>query len=94
MDLLQLDQFSDSVGESFEVSTGTGTVQLRLEKADALVWSKARDEHGFRLEWSGPQEPLLPQATYPFRRGDRAFEIFIVPIAESQGQILYEAIFN
>jgi hypothetical protein len=94
MDSLKLDQFARLEGETFDVSAGDYAVPLKLEKAEALEWSGPRDDQGFRIEWSGPLTDPLPQGTFHFRHGEQSFEIFIVPIARSETEMRYEAIFN
>jgi hypothetical protein len=87
---LRLDDFADAIGESWDVDAGGVAVPLRLQAAQALPRAM-REEGGFRLEWVGPDEPLLPQSIYRFSRGGGdGFEMFIVPIARGR----YEAIFN
>ena len=94
MNMLTLDQFADSVGETYEVAVGDATVPLRLEEAAASAWADTRQGGAFRLEWSGPADAMLPQATYLIRHGGRELAIMIVPIARSGDEIRYEAIFN
>ena len=71
---------------------GDGT-RLRLERIEILPGA-ARASGGFRLEFVGPEAPLLPQAIYKLSDGGESRDIFIVPIAREAGGIRYEAIFN
>lgn len=88
-----LADFAGHVGETYEVTGDDGAVvPLRLDSATALPAS-FREEGGFRLEWVGPGDPLLPQATYAFGRGGESVYIFIVPFARDSGGCRYEAIF-
>ena len=64
-----------------------------LEKAQGLPRSM-REAGAFRLEWLGPADPMLAQATYRFRRGEQSFDMFIVPIGQDSRGTLYEAVFN
>ncbi|MBV9932130.1 MAG: hypothetical protein JO013_14470 [Alphaproteobacteria bacterium] len=90
---LRLEDFEATVGESWQVEAGGRAVPMRLEAAQSL--SRAlRAEGGFRLEWSGPADPLLPQGIYRFRRDGRDAEMFIVPVAQAGDGFRYEAIFN
>ncbi|HMC91919.1 MAG TPA: hypothetical protein VKI45_05600 [Allosphingosinicella sp.] len=94
MSALQLSDFEGAVGETWDVDLGAGTaVGLRLDKAQPLARA-LREEGGFRLEWTGPSDTFLPQATYRFRRGAAQFEMFIVPVAKDGADYRYEAIFN
>jgi hypothetical protein len=90
---LRLEDFDGAIGESWEVEAGERTLKLRLLAAQALPRA-VRAEGGFRLEWLGPADLLLPQGTYPFRRDGGTAEMFIVPIAQSPNGYRYEAVFN
>jgi hypothetical protein len=90
---LSLADFEDFVGEPHEIVFADGTVPVVLEQAQGLTRSE-REAGAFRLEWRGPADPSLVQAIYRFRRGERLFDMFIVPIERDSGGTLYEAIFN
>jgi hypothetical protein len=93
MERLGLSDFADAVGAAFSITDDVGGLELTLERADELpAWGP--DIAPFRLEFRGPFEPILPQATYTLRRDGATFEIFIVPIARDQAGTQYEAIFN
>ena len=85
--------FADTLGSTYAVHAGDGQVELVLEKAVELTPS-VRPGGSFRLEFRGPADPMLEQATYLLHREDRTFEIFIVPIAQDERGTSYEAIFN
>jgi len=87
---LRLDDFA--AGTVYTVSAGEQALPLALDKAQALSDS-GREGGAFRLEFLGPAEPVLAQATYPFRSGDAAHDIFIVPVGREAGGIRYEAVF-
>ena len=93
MHALTWDDFADAEGTVYEVAVGEDRFELTLQVAQALAAS-GRDGRSFRLEFLGPGDPVLPQAIYPFRAGDRSFEIFIVPIGRKSTGMRYEAIFN
>ena len=87
---LGFDDFT--LGAVYDVS-GDGTkIALALDKAQALQ-DTGREGGAFRLEFLGPEEPVLPQATYRFAMADGAHDIFIVPIAQEPAGTRYEAIF-
>lgn len=86
------DDFANATGAAYAVTVGEGSVELTLEQA-AETASAGREGGSFRLEFRGPSAPVLPQAIYPFRRGEEALEIFIVPIASDAEGTRYEAIF-
>ena len=90
---LSLADFEGCVGEPYEMVFADGTLPVVLETVQALPRS-VREGGAFRLEWRGPADPYLQQAIYRFRKGDRLFDMFIVPVARDPGGTLYEAIFN
>jgi hypothetical protein len=92
MRALTWNDFADAPGSVYTVAVGEKHVELTLDSA-AEIASAGRTGGSFRLEFHGPAAPLLPQATYAFRRGDEAIEIFIVPIAQDGAGTRYEAIF-
>lgn len=93
MEQLALSDFADAVGAAFSIAAGDGGIELTLERADELpAWSPTTES--FRLQFRGPFEPVLPQATYVLQREGESFEIFIVPIARDDAGTRYEAIFN
>jgi Domain of unknown function (DUF6916) len=90
---LTLDDFADTVGSSYELVFADTTLPIVLETAQALPRS-VREAGAFRLEWRGPAEPILAQNIYRFRRGERTFDMFMVPVERDGRGTLYEAIFN
>jgi hypothetical protein len=90
---LRLEDFEGGVGEAYEMDARGEPLPVTLETLQALPPS-GREAGAFRLEWRGPREPVLPQATYSFRRDGRSFEMFVVPVARDDRGTLYEAIFN
>jgi hypothetical protein len=92
MRALTWDDFAEAEGTVYEVSVGGEQFELALERAQQL--GAGPTGRSFRLEFVGPVDPVLPQAIYPFRTGDDAFEIFIVPIDRKPSGTRYEAIFG
>jgi hypothetical protein len=90
---LSLADFEGFVGESHEIVFSDGTLPVVLETVQALPRS-TREGGAFRLEWRGPAQPGLPQGIYRFGRGERLFDMFIVPVGSDSRGMLYEAIFN
>ena len=84
--------FSGRVGESFEVHVGDHVVPLTLDAAQELPGS-SREGGSFRLEFLGPNDPMLAQGIFPFLFGTDQFDIFIVPIARDERGTRYEALF-
>ena len=94
MDELRLDEFTDAVGEPFEVRIGSKTLSLKLTGAQEAPTNSLREHGSFSLYWLGPFEPILPQATYEFRRDGKSYTIFIVPIGRDDSGTSYESVFN
>jgi hypothetical protein len=92
MQQLAWSDFEGAQGSVYLVDSEAGPLEFTLETAAGLP-SSGRTEGSFRLEFRGPFEPILPQATYHFRYGDESAEIFIVPIGREEKGTLYEAIF-
>ena len=80
-------------GRDYAVGGDGEGMRLRLERIEILAGAP-RTSGGFRLEFLGPEAPLLPQAIYPLSADGESRDIFIVPIAREPGGIRYEAIFN
>ena len=89
---LTFDDFADKEGAAYEVLTQDGALPVTLAQVQPLADS-GREGGSFRLLFLGPQEPILPQAIYPFRSGDETDDIFIVPIGRGPNGTHYEAIF-
>jgi hypothetical protein len=82
-----------SVGDSYDVDHDGAVQPLELIKAEVLPGS-SREGGAFRLEFRGPFEPILPQATHALRgEGGDARDIFIVPIGREPEGTRYEAVF-
>lgn len=92
MRILTMADFTPRLGTGFEIAANGGTLTLKLQSAQELP-SLGRTGGSFRLEFIGPMQPVLPQAIYPFRFGDDAFGIFIVPIGQDPRGTRYEAVF-
>jgi hypothetical protein len=84
--------FAATEGSVFQVEVDGGRLELKLETAAELPPS-GRAAGSFRLEFRGPAEPMLPQATYRMHRDGESADIFIVPIERNAAGTLYEAIF-
>ncbi|PSJ39576.1 DUF6916 family protein [Allosphingosinicella deserti] len=79
-------------GQEYAVPVSGGTVTLSLDRVQVLEQAM-RAGGGFRLEFCGPADPVLPQATYSFAGQGETKDIFIVPIGRDAGATRYEAIF-
>jgi hypothetical protein len=88
---LAVSDFSE--GQDYDVAVGGDIVKLVLAQVQPLAQAM-RAAGGFRLEFLGPADPILPQAIYVFEGHGEPKEIFIVPIARDTDGTRYEAIFN
>ena len=91
--MLSADDFADKAGTTYEVLLEGGHVPLTLTAFDRLPHG-LREGGAFKLTFLGPVDPVLPQASFPFRLGDEVVEIFIVPVGRDQAGTQYEAIFS
>jgi hypothetical protein len=90
MDDLRVSDFE--VGEAYEVEAG-GQIHVLTVAVVEELRQAARDAGAFRLEFSGPPQPILDQAIYTMRGSRRSDDIFIVPVAADPSRVTYEAIF-
>lgn len=85
--------FAAQCGTAFAV-TGLDGVALELFEATPLD-SQAPDARRFSLLFRGPEQPMLPQATYTLEHAVLgALAIFLVPIGRDATGAQYQAIFN
>ena len=95
---MELNDFETLVGTAFDVRLGDRNVSLRLEKAEELP-SHSRGGRGqstsFSLLFAGPAGTPLWQGTFRLEHSHAApADIFIVPVAQKNDTLLYEAVFN
>lgn len=91
---LELADFTSTVGDRVVVEVGGGSIEVVVAAAESLG-SDDPSHRAFAVLFHGPVEPLLAQGTYTFRHtalGDPA--IFVVPIAQTAGHTVYEAVFS
>lgn len=79
-------------GQEYAVAVDGETVTLSLGRVQVLEQAM-RAGGGFRLEFLGPADPILPQAIYPFAGQGETKDIFIVPVGRDAQATRYEAIF-
>lgn len=95
-----LEAFSGVVGDVFTVGVSPGhSLAMRLTAATMLRGTRPgttpAGEPSFALEFLGPPDPVLPQATYLFSHASLGtHDMFIVPVGRDAGGTRYEAIFN
>ncbi|MDQ3914905.1 MAG: hypothetical protein M3323_06170 [Actinomycetota bacterium] len=96
-DPYELETYESCVGDAFRLEFADHPpVDLTLAEAAPSPWQ--REEGGrvaFRLEFTGPTEPLLDQRTYRMQHDELGtIEIFIVPVGRDEKGATYEAIFT
>lgn len=90
---LRLSNFDRLKGVSFPVESNGALHDLVLVRTEELQGSP-REAGGFRLEFLGPPDPILPQGIYAFSVQEERHEVFIVPIGPGRDAgLLYEAVF-
>ena len=92
-----LPAFQAALQTRFQVRLDAETaVDLLLVEARATQpGTDAQGARHFALLFQGARAPLLPQRLYRFEHDTMgAFDLFIVPVAQSQEHYEYEAVFN
>lgn len=92
MELLTLEDFRLWLDQSCHVAVGEYRLPMTLTAAEPLAGSQ-RNGGGFRLEFRGPADPVLAQATMAVHGPTATRDIFLVPIARNAEGARYEAVF-
>jgi hypothetical protein len=90
--LLSQEDYRAALSQVFRVQEAPD-MTLALTQVEPLAMSQ-RNGGGFRLEFTGPTDPALPQGLYLLESVQSQAEIFIVPVARDAATLTYEAIFN
>jgi len=92
---LHLEAFSEHLNSNFSVGRGeAGAVELQLIEAQS-VGQPAPGYEQFSLLLRGPLDSLLEQAIYSFKHDALGtFEMFIVPVQQTQDGFIYQSIIN
>ncbi len=96
-DPYELATYEPHVGDTFRLEFADHPpIELTLVNAAPGPWQPPEGGRtAFRLEFSGPSEPLLEQRTYRMQHaGLGTIEIFIVPIGRDDKRATYEAVFT
>ena len=101
LESLDLAIFTRHVGDVFRlVIDEATTIEARLiEATPSSVASTSATPNGRRVPFSvvfrGPGSPLLPQRIYRLEHPELgALDVFLVPIGQDAGGMVYEAVFN
>jgi hypothetical protein len=83
--------FRPLLNERFELVAEDGRVDLELVDLTESAEPGAERRAQFSIVFSGPADPILPQAIYRLEHPELgAFDLFLVPIAAGS----YEAVFT
>jgi hypothetical protein len=83
--------FRPLLHERFALNAGDGRVDLELVEVTESAAPGANRSAQFSIVFSGPPDPILPQAIYGIEHQELgAFDLFLVPIAAGR----YEAVFT
>ena len=91
-------EFAQHVNTRFRVKLDVpGPVDLELIQVKGYL-TKPDEQDGmerFSVFFKGPDNPLLPQASYTFEHELMgSFDLFLVPIGRDEKGFKYEAVFN
>ena len=91
------EEFSKHVNTTFHVKFIDGQIDLELDEVKDYR-NKAVEREGmerFSAYFQGPAQPQLPQHVYLIEHDQMGeFEIFLVPVSQSEHGFRYEAVFN
>jgi len=88
------EDFSALKGTEFTTVSLDTEIKLELMEIKKLGQGE-RSGGAYSLLWQGPTSPILPQATYRiFQEQIGEHDFFLVPVAEKDAGIQYEAVFT
>ncbi len=94
MTTLTLHDFESLLDKTFDVRSVSPEVRLSLVEVKSMG-SGEREGGAFSVLWQGPDEPVLEQAIYKIYQPDLGEQdVFLVPVAEKQAGVQYEAVFT
>lgn len=95
-ELLTLDMFGDKIGQAFLVEEAdVPPIEFILVEATALRNYNNAARAPFSLLFTTQGRTVLPQRTYTLRHATLGLQpIFLVPIAGTQENVTYQAVFN
>ncbi|HEX2296263.1 MAG TPA: hypothetical protein VHN37_13270 [Actinomycetota bacterium] len=96
-DPYELSSYEPLVGDVFRLEFADHPpVDLTLVDAAPGPWQRPEGgKTAFRLEFSGPAQPLLEQRTYRMEHAALGpVDLFIVPLAQDGERSTYEAVVN
>lgn len=94
MRTLTLGDFKKLEGAAFDVRSVEGGLALSLVEVKAMGQGE-REGGAFSVLWQGPAEPILGQSMYTLYQPDLGeHQFFLVPVAQKDAGIQYEAVFT
>lgn len=88
------EDYAGLVGAPFSVKLADTEVPIELIEVKELG-SGQREGGAFSLLWQGPVAPVLAQATYQVSHEELGtHDFFLVPVAQIEAGLQYEAIFT
>ncbi len=86
--------FEDHLNKIFQVLSVSPDLELSLVEVKPLGQG-AREGGAFSTLWQGPSEPVLDQSIHRLYQKDFGEQdVFLVPVAEKDAGIQYEAVFT
>lgn len=86
--------FEDLLHTKFKVS-GEGAADVAMELAEVKANGHDPAMESFSVTFLGPKAPALPQKIYHFEHAKAgSFDLFIVPVGQTETGMHYEAVFN
>jgi len=94
LQMLGVSDFEELLNKTFDVTSVSPALQLALIEV-SVMGQGARAGGAFSTLWQGPKEPVLDQAIHRLYHKDFGEQdVFLVPVAEKDAGIQYEAVFT
>lgn len=97
MQLLSIQNFAGAANQEFEINMGEAAMTVTLIEVKPLKQHAfpGMMREPFSLLFKSASSIILPQKTYRLRNATMgALDVFLVPVAQDQGAIVYQAVFN
>ena len=90
------DSFAACLQQAFSLATEDSQIELTLVGVEPHSTQRDSDKPtAYSLVFQGPSEPVLPQRMYRLSHAQQGeFDLFIVPIAQDDAGVRYEAVFS
>ena len=96
MDLAEAsaEDFNRLLDQTFSINVDD-VEELTLTEVDSKPRVRDEGRQPFALIFSGPGDTVLPQSIYTLEHASTGpLEIFLVPVAQGEDHVLYEAVFT